>query len=201
MVFLEGFAVGLALVVLIGPVLLVLVSTTVEKGKGSGLAVAFGIFVSDIVAVGLCSLGFARLFLNPEVTPWIGLCGGLLLIGIGLRYLYSPASRAKLKSRNTATSIFGFFTKGFLVNFVNPFVFVVWLGIIAGATSRHGVGRDLVLFLSGSVLGVFTLDVMKVFLANSIKHVLRQNFLKWTFRVSGVLLFIFGLRLMLIGFV
>jgi len=200
MAFLEGYGVGLALIILIGPVLLVLVSTTIENGKGPGLAVASGIFISDIVAVSLCALGFAQFFADPVVMRWIGIGGGLLLIGLGIRYAFNETIKVKFGQWDGTTSALGFLGQGFLVNFVNPFVFVIWMGIVAGGTGRHGVGLGLFWFLSGSILAVFTLDVSKVFLANHIKRVLRKNVLKWVFQGSGLLMVLFGVRLILFGF-
>lgn len=195
MPLLEGYAAGLALVVLIGPVLFVLLQSTLERGKSHGFAVAIGIFVSDILAVLLCSLGAAAFLDDPVVQPWLALAGAALVLTLGLRYVLAPAVRFDASKSLTAVSWMGSFTKGFLVNFVNPFVFMVWLGIIGAAGARHGYDGDLAWFMTGAVLGVFTLDSLKVLLAHRLRPLLQPRALRIAFRVSGVLLVGFGLRL------
>jgi threonine/homoserine/homoserine lactone efflux protein len=195
MPLLEGYATGLALIVLIGPVLFVLVQSTLERGKSHGFAVALGIFVSDVIAVLLCGLGAAAFFDDPGVQPWLALGGAVLLVGLGLRYLIKPTLNRPVDESPTAASWAGFFAKGFLVNFVNPFVFMVWLGIIGAAAARHGYDRDLVGFMSGAVLGVFTLDLLKVLLAHRLRPLLKPKVLRVVLRISGLLLLGFGVRL------
>ncbi len=197
MPFLEGYALGLALIVLIGPVLFVLLQSTLERGRAPGFAVALGILVSDILAVLLLSLGAAQLLSQPEAQSWLGIAGGLMLLSFGLLYLLRAPARAAPEQRGLgARSLAGFFAKGFLVNFVNPFVFLVWLGIIAAGTSVHGDGAELAWFLTGTIAGIFTLDSLKVLLADRLRPLLEPAALRVAFRLSGVLLLAFGARLL-----
>lgn len=200
MAFFEGYAVGLALIVLIGPVLFVLLKSTLERGAPQGLSVAFGIFVSDIIAVVLCAFGVVQFLQQPQVLPFFVYGGGLLLLVLGSRYILAPAIHTDSKDYQTGTSLLGFFAKGFLVNFVNPFVFMVWIGITGAATVRYGFGWELAWFLTGVLLGIFTLDVTKVFLAQRIKPLLKPRWLKICFRVSGFALVAFALRLFFLGY-
>lgn len=199
MPLLEGYATGLALIVLIGPVLFVLLKSTLELGRIHGFAVASGIFVSDIIAVLLCSFGVARYFASPHVQTWIAIAGGVLLLGFGLWYTLVPTVADPETIRLDVASLFGCFVKGFLVNFLNPFVFMVWIGIIGVATARHGYDLDLAWFLTGTVLGILTLDSLKVIFAHRIRPFLKPKILKSVFRVSGVLLIGFGIRLIVFG--
>jgi threonine/homoserine/homoserine lactone efflux protein len=195
MPLLEGYATGLALIVLIGPVLFVLVQSTLDRGRGHGLAVALGIFVSDIIAVLLCGFGAAAFFDDPRVQPWLALGGAVLVVALGLSYLIAPTLTRPVDESPTAASWASFFAKGFLVNFVNPFVFMVWLGIIGAAALRHGYDHDLAWFMSGAVLGVLTLDLLEVLLAHRLRPLLKPEVLRIVLRASGVLLLGFGARL------
>lgn len=189
----EGYAAGLALIVLVGPVLFVLLQTTLDRGRAHGLAVALGIFVSDVVAVAICLATTAALFERPDVQLWLGLGGGALLVAFGLRYLVGPVRTQSGAMQISLTSLAGDFARGFLVNFVNPFVFLVWLSLIGAATLRHGDHRDL--FLAGTLLGILTLDVGKALLAHRIRPHLRPDRLRRFYRIAGVALVAFGVRL------
>ncbi|MBW2528031.1 MAG: LysE family translocator [Deltaproteobacteria bacterium] len=196
MPLLEGYLTGLALIVLIGPVLFVLVQSTLERGRGHGFAVALGIFVSDVIAVSICGLGAAAFLDDPRSKPLLALGGAIVVLALGLRYVLAPAVTMKPDESPTAASWAGFFARGFLVNFVNPFVFMVWLGIIGAAGARHGYDGDLIWFMGGAVLGVLTLDSLKVLLAHRLRPLLRPKALRIVFRVSGLLLVGFGVRLL-----
>ena len=196
MPLLEGYLTGLALVVLIGPVLFVLLRSTLERGRAAGLAVALGIFASDVLAVALCALGLASRLQDPRVGPWLAGAGGLLLLGFGGRYLIAPALAPPEDGRLSALTLAGFFGRGFLVNFVNPFVFMVWIGIVGLGATRHGAGPGLAAYLVGAVLGILTLDLTKVLLAHRLRPLLAPRALAIVLRVSGVLLLGFGVRLL-----
>ncbi len=198
MVFLEGYALGLALIVFIGPVFFTLLKSTLQYGVLSGLWVALGIFISDVVCVLFCTFGAAAFFKDQDNQFWIGIIGGLLLIGMGLKYLLFPTLTKQDTQLNLkASDYLGFFAKGFLVNFVNPFVFLVWIGIIKMASVKYGgFNQDLGIYLTGALLGILTTDSAKAFFGHRLKVFLNPNFLRWVYRSIGVLLIVFGIRMM-----
>ena len=119
----EGYLAGLTLVILIGPVLFVLLHATLTQGRLSGVAVALGIFISDVLAVELCLWGGGEWVRSAQVQTLLAGSGGLILLVLGLRYfLTSPLNLVTQPSLST-TKLSGFLLKGFLVNFVNPFAF------------------------------------------------------------------------------
>ena len=191
MSFFQGYLAGLALIVLIGPVLFVLIQATLEYGKASGFMVAFGIFVSDIIAVLLVAYGASGFFQDADNQFWLALGGGAILLGLGIKYVISPGMKEPKELKVTRKDLLGFFIKGFAVNFINPFVFMVWIGIIGGADADPEI--NLFWFLSGTLLGILTLDSLKVVFAHKIRPLLQPKVLKVIFRISGILLILFGL--------
>lgn len=195
MPLIEGFIVGLGLVILIGPVLFTLLQITLQHGRRAGLTVAFGIFISDVIAVALCVWGAARFFKNVENQFYIGLVGAIILVSLGIIYIVKPKTNFGEKVELKSTDWFTFFMKGFLINFVNPFVFVVWLGIIAVANAKYGYSAELALYLTGTLLAILFLDTSKAFLAGYIKNLLKPEILLKLYRIIGVVLIIFGIAL------
>ena len=199
-VFLDGFLVGLALVILIGPVFFTLLKTSLQHGVVAGSLVALGIIVSDILAVILCVFGASVYLKTDESRFYLALVGGVVLIALGVRYfLKKKKPEAEAIQLNTKHYI-GFFTKGFLVNFVNPFVFAVWIGIIKVAGDRHGFDKNLGIYLSGTLLAIFSTDITKVFLAAKIKNILKPEILFVLYKVIGLCLVLLGLRLFYVAF-
>lgn len=188
MPLLEGYLWGLALVVLVGPVFFTLLQATLQYGFKSGFAVAFGIFVSDIVCVLLCTFGGASFFQNTSNKFYIGLLGAIILVGFGISYAFKSHVHYTNTIKLKAADYLGFFSKGFVVNFVNPFVFVVWIGIIGNATGNHGFNSNLAFFLSGVLLGILTTDTAKAVFAHKLKVFLQPAWLIRLYRIIGVCL-------------
>ena len=194
MAVIEGFIIGLGMVIFLGPVFFTLLQSTLEFGIKEGLAVALGIVISDVVVIVLCSFGAIPLFKNPENQFWLAVIGGAMLIVLGIKYMLPKNLKSENKISISSGGFWKFFTKGFLVNFVNPFVFIVWVGVIGIAQSRHGATSDLVLYLSAALVGIFLTDSTKVFLAHKIKAFLEDDYLNIIYKVIGVILIGFSLR-------
>lgn len=199
-VFLDGFLVGLALVILIGPVFFTLLKTSLQHGVVAGSLVALGIFVSDILAVLLCVYGASAFLKSDESRFYLALVGGVVLIALGVRYFLKKKKVEEEAIQLNAKHYIGFFSKGFLVNFVNPFVFAVWIGIVKVAGDKHGFDKDLALYLAGTLLAIFSTDLAKVFLAAKIKNILKSEILFVLYKIIGVCLVLLGLRLLYVAF-
>lgn len=202
MAFLEGFATGLAFIVFLGPVFFTLLRSSLEHGFRSGFSVALGIFTSDVVCVVLLyGLGVTDFIMNPNNQFYISIVGSLILIGLGLKYMVHPVSEVETKDISTKRGHYvGFFVRGFLVNFVNPFVFVVWIGVISLAGSRYAVGEGILWFLAGTLFSILCTDTAKAAFASVVKSLLKPVWLGWTYRIIGVVLVGFGIRLLWFAF-
>ena len=183
------------MIVFIGPVVFTLLKASLQKGTRAGIMVALGIVVSDIIVILVCLAGAIPFFENENNQFWIALFGSVLLLLLGMKYLVSPAQvdekEIKLKARDAATS----FTNGFLVNLINPFVFMVWIGIIVLAESNYGNGTSLFVFLAAILLGIFSQDLFKVFFAKKIKPFLDPKRLTRIYQILGLLMLAFAFRL------
>lgn len=195
MYILNGFFTGLGMIIFVGPVFFTLLQAAFQFGFKSGWAVAFGIIISDVACVILSEMGFRAFFQNEQNQFYMGIAGGFLLLGMGLNYLLNPTLAQKTEIRLTAMDYIGFFTKGFLVNFVNPFVFLVWISIIGQASANGYKDKELYLFLAAALMGIFLTDSLKAYFAVRIKAWINPQRLMWLYKAVGVLLCLFGLIL------
>ena len=194
----EGYAVGLSLIILIGPVLFVLINTTLESGVKSGIAIALGIFISDVIAVALCYTGSAHFTPSGLSMKTLSFGGALITLFLGARYLTSPPLHPRSKDSSKKEPLRGLtkpFLKGFAVNFINPFVFLVWLGIISIAQERYPRSSEHLIYLAATLLGILSLDLCKATFAERLRPLLEGQQLRLIMRCSGVILVLFGLRL------
>lgn len=191
----EGYLIGLSLVILIGPVLFVLLHATLERGRACGLAVALGIFISDVLIVWACSRWGSSWLNSPEMMRWFSLAGGLVTATLGLRYWLAPPLALLETPAPSARGMIALFGEGFAVNFINPFVFLVWLGIIKLAERRYATPLDQEVFLGACIAGILTLDLLKVALAHRIRPLLRPATLRLVLRGAGGALLLLSIRL------
>ncbi len=194
MSFIEGFAIGLGMVIFVGPVFFLLLNSSFQSGTRAGIAVALGIIVSDMVCLALCYYGLSSIFNAEENKLWIGVIGAMIVLALGINYLLK---RAKITSEiSTASMGFqAFFLKGFSVNFFNPFVFAVWIGVFNYGQQKFPETQSLIIFLISVLLGIFTTDLLKVFLSKKVKKFLSIERLTIFFRITGVVLILFAIRL------
>ena len=195
MALIEGLIIGFSLIILIGPVLFVLINSTITSGQSSGVAVALGIFSSDLIIVSVCLRWSTGMSISPLLSKYLALLGGIVLLFMGIRYYWADPAKLMNQPSISATNLLSFFLQGVAVNLINPFVFLVWLGIIATAKSRYPMMGDHLWLLGGTLIGILSLDLSKVFLAHRIRRFLHSSQLKRLQKLSGVCLILFSIRL------
>jgi threonine/homoserine/homoserine lactone efflux protein len=194
MSFLEGLLTGLAMIIFIGPVLFTLLQAALSYGYRGGLAVALGIIISDVIAIVICKMGASAFLLEEGNRMWIAILGAAILIGMALRYLFRPQYFEEGAIKLGALNLSGLFSKGFLVNFINPFVFVVWIGIIGYGEAKFK--EQLWIYLIAALIGIFLTDNLKAYYAAKLKRFLSQKRLNTVYKVTGALFIVFAFRLL-----
>lgn len=198
---LNGVFSGLVLAFLIGPVFFTIIQTSIERGFWSGFFVAIGVSLSDAFYITICYMGVYQLWDEGNFKEYLAYFGGAVLLGMGVYYLafksrklanYDPT---KLEAKSSYRLIF----KGFVVNGLSPMVLIFWLGTIGIATAQLGYDTPSTAlpFFAGIVGTVFITDVIKAKLADKLRSVLTNRFIRTMNFVLGVVLLIFGGRLIL----
>ncbi len=195
-----GALLGMSTLIFIGPVFFYLLKSSVESGWKAGISVALGIIAGDVICVFLAMMGGEQFINDSEHIFWIALGGGALLVSMGIKYIIWPFIQPERRKKHHAGSILIYFTHGFIINFVNPFVFVVWFGFTTYIREEFSTDRAVWLALSTTLLVIFVTDCLKAVLASKLNRIVRpERMLKWM-RVFGVIMLIFGIRLLLYPF-
>lgn len=194
----KGVLLGLTMAILIGPALFSLLQTSLNTGVKSGMYLAFGIILSDIVVVCLAFLGILQLFDTKNNFLIAGVVGGIILIIFGVFTYYkkvhidSDANRIQ----TTMSSPITYVGKGFLLNFMNPFVWFFWISAMLSVSGAYPDSKlSVIYFFIGTLSTVFVTDVVKVVIASKIKNKLNTKWMIYINRIAGVILAIFGVVL------
>ena len=196
MALLTGFLLGLGTLLFIGPVFFYLLKSTLESGFKAGVAVALGIILGDMLCLGIALYGTTEFIAKPTFVFWASMIGGSLLLVMGLKYVLKPNLNTTVKGRLQKSSLLVYGINGFLINFVNPFVFAVWFGFVSYTEALYDRGTAL-LSLMVTLAVIFSTDVLKALFAERISHLIEPQKLKNVFRVFGVLMICFSIRLLL----
>ncbi|MBO6494790.1 LysE family translocator [Roseivirga sp.] len=196
-VIVNGFLFGLLLCVLIGPVFFALIQNSIEKGFWSGFFMAIGIALSDSFYIVVTYLGISQFVENPKFNMWLGGVGGVIMLIFGVIYLFKPVPKKGLKQLHQEdTKWFQQIVKGFLLNGINPFVLLFWLGIISKVTLDFEYNNNqAITFFVVLIATVFLVDVLKSYFATKLSQIVTPRFMKIMNRVVGIALLLFSLRL------
>lgn len=190
----EGSLVGLSTLLFIGPVLFSLLESGMKSGKTGGIAAATGIFISDVLCVSICYLTAAKSIDDMPNPTWIASAGGLILSFMGVRSLLKKEFRTREYQPHKLEAMRAF-TAGFLVNFVNPFVFIFWLGFIAFAQLRYQNENEVFIFLTSAIAVIYITDLLKGVFASKLRRIMDDQWLRIAYRIIGIVLLGFSLRL------
>lgn len=192
----NGIGVGIVLSFLTGPVFFSLIKTSVEKGFRAGASLAIGVFLSDLGYILVALYGARNIELTPTIKLYMGIFGSLFLIAIGTYYLVKKKTH-DYNAETVVPSKTGYFIKGFLMNTLNPFVLVYWIGVISFLTLDDGLKKEEMLgFFLAALLTIVSSDITKAYVASRIRHMLSPAVLLWMNRIAGIALLIFGIQML-----
>jgi threonine/homoserine/homoserine lactone efflux protein len=200
---LNGVIYGIVLAFLVGPVFFTILQTSIERGFRSGFFVAIGVSLSDAFYISISYLGIYQFFDKGNFREYLAYTGGIVLLVMGFYYLV-------IKSRKLATydpmkveakSAYKLIVKGFIINGLTPMVLIFWIGTVGVATTKLGyVTPDKAIpFFAAIVCTVFITDVIKAKLADKLRRVMTPKFVRTLNIVLGLVLVIFGGRLIFIA--
>lgn len=198
--YIRGLLIGLSIAATVGPMSVLCIQRTLNKGQLYGLVSGLGIATADGVYGSIAAFGLTLItnFLIMEQI-WIRLIGGIFLIYLGIKTMLSkPPERAATLTMHS-TGYPGAYASTFLLTLTNPLTILSFAAIFAGI----GVGSASKSFLSAAVvvLGVFSGSTLWWIILTGIISLLRKKmdaqWLLWINRISGAIITLFGIGALL----
>lgn len=131
---LKGMIIGIVASAPMGPVGVLCVQRTLNKGRWYGFATGVGAAISDLIYAAIAGFGMSfvvDIIENPIIAYWIKVAGSILLFIFGVwTFRSNPAQQIRPVSKNKSNLVHNFIT-GFLVTLSNPlilFLFVAMFG-------------------------------------------------------------------------
>ena len=202
--FLKGLVIGFLIAVPVGPVGLLCIQRTLDRGflvgfiSGLGAAVADGIY-GAVAVFGVSAL--SNLLVAHQEA--LALVGGLMLIFVGLRLLKREAKEVEPSRGAGVRDRFSAFASSFAITIANPATILAFGAIVAGFG----------LIKPEADLWQASLMTLGVFLGSTawwwclaagsglLRHRLTTGVRSWINRVGGIALLVFGSLALLDGLV
>ncbi|MEI7491116.1 MAG: LysE family translocator [Bacteroidota bacterium] len=193
--FFLGILFGFTITLSFGPGFIALFQTSLSRGLNAGIFVATGMMVSDLVLVSLSYFGLSEL-IPKEDYRILGIVSGIILIIMGGVSIYKKPQLMLESDRigGVNDKIMGFLVKGFLLNILNPFSLIFWIGLVAFAGKNWELGNyNIFLFFAGVFTTAFTSDILKCYLSGQLRRILASNTIHWITKAMGIVFIGIGL--------
>ena len=132
---LKGIVIGIVASAPMGPVGILTVQRTLNKGRWYGFVTGVGASVSDLIYALMTGLGmrFILDFIeNPTTMLYFKMLGGVMLLLFGLYTYNSKPAKPHHSSGRKGTLLHNAIT-GFLITLSNPLIMLLFLALFAGA--------------------------------------------------------------------
>ena len=190
----DGIIIGFAASVPLGPIGVLCIQRTLNKGRLSGFVSGLGAAFSDTIyaIIAAYSLSFIVGFVESKLL-WIQIFGALVLIGLGLKIFYSnPAIQLRRQKNKSSNLLQDFFSTLFLT-ITNPLAIFLFFGLFASfgvvPASRDWLGQ--VILIGGVTVGAATWWFILTGLVSLFKNKINLRRLWWMNKIAGVAIVVF----------
>lgn len=192
--FMRGLVIGFSIAAVVGPIGMLCIQRTLQKGFRYGMVTGLGAATADGIYGGIAAFGLTIIstVLISQQT-WIRLVGGSFLVYLGIRALFTkPAEQA---AQTRGKTFLGVYTSTLLLTLTNPLTILSFAAIFAGlGVGTAGKGNLAAMLVT---VGVFCGSCLWWLLLSGGVGLLRERmtarWLIWINRLAGVALLIFGM--------
>jgi threonine/homoserine/homoserine lactone efflux protein len=192
--FLRGLIIGFSIAAPVGPIGILCIRRTLADGRASGFLSGLGAATAD--ALYGCVAGFGLTVISGFLVgqrTWIQLIGGVFLLALGIKTLRSiPGEREAAAS---GTGLAASYASTLLLTLTNPMTILSFAGIFAalGVADTDGDLSAAALLVLGVFIGSAAWWLFLSAGVGLMREKLSSGVLRWTNRLSGAILLVFGI--------
>ena len=185
-----GILTGVALCLTFGTVFFSLVQNSVDNGYRTGIKIAFGVFISDVIFVFFAIFGTSLLPDIHNFQKWMAGAGVLFLLLLGFSNLIKGQPKIAYPKSKLGNLVY-YFTTGFLLNALNPVNFISWVTIASYIrTNLHYNFNQVLVFFGASLVTVFLVECGIAMSSHRLKRIFTPRVVTVFNKVTGIV-FIF----------
>ena len=183
-----------------GPAFFSLLQTSIHYGYRRAAPFAFGVFVADLFIVFLMLTVLKNVDMYGVLhDKWVASIAGIVIMAMGVYTLLKRPSRRQLSSGGEevptppAEARHHVFIRGFVLNFVNPLIWIYWVSLIALMLGETGASSsEVYVFFVGLLGATLSMDLVKCKAASLFHCLITDRVLTIINWVVGVILIVFA---------
>jgi threonine/homoserine/homoserine lactone efflux protein len=191
----KGIIVGLLASIPLGPIGIICVQRTVNKGKLSGFLSGLGAASADTIfaAIGGFSLTFIIGFIEEKQIIFQAV-GGIIVALLGVKIFYTNPIKQLRRHKKKQNSLLEDYLSVLIVTITNPLAIFLFIALFASLGIVYDTTSWLLPIIA--VIGVFAGAVLWWYILTTLVDIYRAKFrlkqLWWINKVSGVVIFGLG---------
>ncbi|WP_066633495.1 LysE family translocator [Labilibacter marinus] len=198
--YIDGIIIGFSASVPLGPIGVLCIQRTLNKGRLSGFISGMGAAVSDMIYAIIAgfSLSFIISFIEKQLL-YIQIFGAVLLIVLGINiFLSNPAVQLRKQRKGKGSLLQDFFST-FLITISNPLAIFLFLAFFAsfGAVKPGDDSSNHFVLIAGVLTGASLWWFILSSLINLFRSKINLRRLWWLNKITGAAIVI----LVIIGFI
>ncbi|MGC9344565.1 MAG: LysE family translocator [Bacteroidales bacterium] len=194
--FWNGFVVGLMVSIPLGPIGVLCVQRTLNKGRKSGFISGLGAASADTIFSIIAALGVTYIIrFVREQHIYFQIIGGIIILFLGIHIFYTnPVRQLRLQRMNKNKLSYDFFSVFFLT-ISNPMAILLFLAMFTGIhiASESSGFLNFTSLITGVFAGASAWWFVLSSFVNFWRHRFRLKIIWWMNKVAGVLIFILGI--------
>lgn len=191
----KGIIIGLFISVPLGPIGMLCVQRTLNRGRKHGIATGLGATMSDLIytIIALFFVGFVVDFLE-EKKIIIQIIGGLIVVFFGIFIYRNNPTRQPIPNQNNNSSILSDFFSSFVLTLSNPLILLILIALFARfefldeETTTFNLVTGISSILGGAYLWWNTLT----FFVGKFRNKLSYSGIKLLNRIIGIIIIAIG---------
>lgn len=196
-IVLHGIIIGLSISVPLGPIGMLCIQRTLNRGRKYGLATGFGATTSDIIytVVALFFVSFVVDFIDSHRIV-IQIAGAILIILFGIWiFRTNPAMQPRAKDSESSYSFFGDYITSFFLTLSNPLILFVLLALFArlGFVTHDTKFLKIIVGVISIVVGAGVWWLLLTYFASHFKNRLNVRGLRLINKATGAIILTLGI--------
>ena len=192
----QGLIIGISVSAPLGPVGVICIQKTLNKGVLAGFISGLGAAFADILFASIA--GFGLSFISDFMADqqiYIRSIGGLFLLFVGVKVFFTNTIKQVRKQRASKSKYIGEFFSVFFLTLSNPITIIFFgavfagIGLVGENSNPENTYIVILSILTGALIWWFSLSVI----VNLFRHKIRLRSLWWINKIAGVLIVILGI--------
>ena len=200
----KGLLLGLILSISLGPVIFAILKQSITNGRKAGYIFVAGVSTSDIALLLIANIFTSIFLLVLDHKAFIAMAGAGFLLLLGLYTLFFKKIKIEYDEKGEEKvfrkrDYLGIYISGFLMNTLNPSVFIFWFAWTAAigasaAETNNPVQYKFLVFATCLVVLLLS-DLIKVALTSTLRPTLTEKTLIWINQIYAIIILVFSAAL------